>query len=139
MSRRESNPCPDCRGPSFITIYTRAEDGYEHQYAEYCDPCSKERRRRIDAYRTDLDHHLPYLTLRTRNCLGRAFNEVTFDIHVLLAMTDDQLLCLRNFGKVALAEFRSFVPNPIPAPPPPPPDPAIFWAQRHDVFQIVGG
>lgn len=132
--------CPLCGQTTSDFVY--AWSSHEQCSLKVCLPCGAARQRRIDAFRGLLNRRLTGLCPRTRNCLARAVDEFE-SFEDLLAASDGRLLELRNFGKVALAEFRSLVPEPLPVPTPvpapPSPDPAVFWAQRPDILQVVGG
>lgn len=134
--RTEPCACPTCGGPSIADVYVYW-DGESRRERECgaCTPLWWQRSREVHA---DIDRHAPELTQRTRNCLRRNARTI-WGAGGLLAMSDEAFLALAGFGPVALAEVRGFIPRPDPSAPTPPPDPAIFWASRPAILNVVGG
>lgn len=110
--RRGPHPCPQCDGPSSVTIYSHVNGIVESRHVSTCQTCQEANGRRKEAFRVELDHHLPSLTVRTRNTLVRNYQE--FDtIEDLLAASDEKILGIAMIGHGALAEIREFFPKPI--------------------------
>lgn len=96
--------CPACGAQATYYADSRGDDWY------WCPACMRALEQQKDAFKAAVRVRCPELSERTANMLYRHFGTA---ITSLWAASDDELLCVRNFGQKALAEFRAAWPVPI--------------------------